>query len=636
MFIMAFVWGCIVLGMVVVWFSQDLPDLNNIGLNHRRPSVVVQSDDGTILGTYGDLYEEMVRVEELPPYVPQALMAVEDKRFYSHFGVDIIGLIRAAYINYSAGRVVQGGSTLTQQLAKNILITHGNFTTNDRSFKRKIQEVILAVWLENKFTKEQILTLYLNRVYFGAATYGIDAAAQRYFNKSAKNLTVFEAAVIAGLLKAPSKYSPAHNPKLATERAKVVLSQMVEAGFIRDYKNYLQQGVEDLNKNQSNNDQDLKYFADWVYESLPQIIGEIDRDLVVTTTVDVNMQKHAMHICKHYLDTMGKELNAHQAAMVVMTPSGAVRAMVGGKSYAGSQFNRATTALRQPGSAFKTIIYQAALEKGLTTDYMIEDSPIVIGKWRPSNYKWKTRGSVSLTEAFAHSVNSVSVRLAQMTGPRNIAQVAARLGITSNLPENLSIALGTGETTLLDLTTAHATYANNGRAVWAYGIAEIRDKNGKILYKNAPSDGDVIVETRVLQGMRTLLRAVVARGSGRAANVDETVSGKTGSNGDKDAWFFAYRENPESEGERLGAGYNNVVVGVWIGNDDGRIHKMKKASTGGRIPARIAGSFFKGEFIDGLNLTKSGNAVLVNNQVNDDNEESDSADQALDEYLKNI
>jgi penicillin-binding protein 1A len=636
--LMMTIWAVIGLGVLILWFSHDLPDLKNIQINSRRPSVLVQSFNGVVLGTYGDLYEDMVKVQDLPPHVPQALMAVEDRRFYHHFGVDIIGLVRAAYANYRAQRVVQGGSTLTQQLAKNILFSQGTFEFNDRSYKRKIQEVLLAIWLEFKFTKDQILTLYLNRVYFGSGTFGVDAAARRYFNKSARNLTVFEAAVIAGLLKAPSKYSPAQHPQRATARAKIVLELMVNAGFIKEYQSYLEQGEKELLALSQENDRGTRYFADWVYENLPQIVGPINEDLIVITTLDVGMQRHAEYICKHYLETMGKDLKISEAAFIAMSPTGAIKAMVGGKDYGKSQFNRSTQALRQPGSSFKTMIYQAALESGMTPETMIDDTPFEMDKWKPSNFKWKSRGSVSLLEGLAYSVNSVSIRLAQMVGPQKIAEVAKRLGITSRLTHDLSISLGTGETTLLEMTTAYATFANHGRAVWPYGIWEIRDKKGNILYHHSDNPGKQIISAHVLEGMQTMLRAVIEMGSGRAANVDSTVAGKTGSNGDKDVWMFAYRGGTEEEDSHQ-QGYKDLVIGVWAGNDNNK--PMAKGSVGGRMPARIAASFFKAERFDKIDGNKKAAGNKLKTKAPPPNSSSLTATQpekkpSLSSYLKSI
>jgi penicillin-binding protein 1A len=310
--LLASIWGSILLGLILLWFVQDLPDLNHLQTNVRTPSITIQTIDGTVINTYGDVFDEMVRVQDLPKHVPQALMAVEDRRFYYHFGVDIIGLARAAYENYRANRVVQGGSTVTQQLAKNLLFTEGSFTVSDRSFKRKILEVFLAVWLEWKFSKDDILTMYLNRVYLGAGTFGIEAAAQRYFNKSARDLTVFEAAVIAGLLKAPSRFSPSSNPEKAKERAKTVLQLMQEAGFIKNAQTYFNEGIHVLENNKQ--ESSFKYFCDWVIELIPNFVNGMDRDLIVVTTLDPAMQRHADHVCVDHINEMGTKLKTSQLA----------------------------------------------------------------------------------------------------------------------------------------------------------------------------------------------------------------------------------------------------------------------------------------------------------------------------------
>lgn len=583
-FLLASIWGTILLGLILLWFAQDLPDLNHLQTNVRTPSITIQTLDGTVISTYGDVFDEMVRVQDLPAHVPQALMAVEDRRFYYHFGVDFIGLIRAAYENYRAKRVVQGGSTLTQQLAKNLLFTEGAFVVSDRSFKRKILEVLLSVWLEWKFTKDDILTMYLNRVYLGGGTFGIEAAAQRYFNKSARELSVFEAAVIAGLLKAPSRYSPSSNPDKARERAKTVLQLMQEAGFIKDAQTYFNEGMHVLENNKQENS--FKYFCDWIMELIPNLINGMDRDLIVVTTLDPAMQRHANHVCIDYITEMGAKLKTSQLALLAMSPDGAVRAMVGGVDYKKSQFNRAL-ASRQPGSAFKMFTYLAAMEEGLSPDDMVDDSPVVIGNWKPSNFTWKTRGEVSIREAFARSVNSAAIRLMVKVTPKKVIEVAHRLGITSQMEEHISLSLGAIETTLLDLTAAFATYANQGRAVWPYGILEIRDKEGNILYRREEQPTQMIIKPDVLIKMRTLLRACVGEGSGGAANVSPTVMGKTGSNGDRDAWFISMREPIEND-----IGFQNLVLGIWTGNDHNT--PMAKESTGSRLPTRVAAAFYRG------------------------------------------
>jgi penicillin-binding protein 1A len=515
-------------------------------------------------------------------------MAVEDRRFYYHFGVDIIGLARAAYENYRANRVVQGGSTVTQQLAKNLLFTEGSFTVSDRSFKRKILEVFLAVWLEWKFSKDDILTMYLNRVYLGAGTFGIEAAAQRYFNKSARDLTVFEAAVIAGLLKAPSRFSPSSNPEKAKERAKTVLQLMQEAGFIKNAQTYFNEGIHVLENNKQ--ESSFKYFCDWVIELIPNFVNGMDRDLIVVTTLDPAMQRHADHVCVDHINEMGTKLKTSQLALLAMNPDGAVRAMIGGVDYKKSQFNR-VQASRQPGSAFKMFIFLAAMEEGMGPEDKIDDSPYVNGTWRPSNFTWKTRGEVSIVEAFSRSVNSVPIRLMEKVTPRKVIEAAHRLGITSPMEEHLSLSLGAIEATLLDLTSAFATYANQGRAVWPYGILEIRDKEGNILYRREEQQTQIIIKPEPLAKMRTLLRAVVDGRSGYRANVSPTVMGKTGTNGDKsgniDAWFFSMREPLEND-----IGFQNLVLGVWTGNDKNK--RMANESSGSNLPALVTAAFYRG------------------------------------------
>ena len=582
LFISLAIWGISLGSLVVLWFSYDLPDVNKLQASVRKPGVVIQAADGTIIGTYGDLYEDMVKINELPAYVPQAFMAIEDRRFYHHFGVDVIGLIRAAYTNYKANRVVQGGSTLTQQLAKNFLFTQGLYDTRDRSIRRKIQEVILSVWLEWKFTKDQILTIYLNRVYFGAGTYGIDAASRMYFNKPARLLTVYESAVIAGLLKAPSKYSPSFHPKRARQRATVVLNQMAEEGYISSAADYLKQQEESSSLADTVDDQGSRFFANWAYESIPSLIGGYNQDLVVITTLDPHMQKQAEAATKKMMEEMGKNLKASEISLVAMTPQGAVKAMIGGLDYKKSQFNRATQALRQPGSAFKPIVYLAALEAGFTPDSMISDGPISIGKWAPKNFRKyisSEEGEISLMQALTKSVNTVTVRLAQQVGAAKIAQVAQRLGISSPMTKDLSISLGSMEVTLLELVATYATFANKGYGVWPYGIVEIRNKSGKILYQRQEEiTAAPVISSRHNQQMVSMLTNVVNKGTGGSAKISVPAAGKTGSNADKDAWFVGFT--------------SNLVAGVWVGNDDARI-PMKKESTGGRLPAKTWSEFMK-------------------------------------------
>ncbi len=579
-------WTALIAGLAIFWFAQELPSLNSLNLNTRTPSVTIQAEDGTILSTYGDAFEEYVSVDDLPIYVPQALMAVEDRRFYHHFGIDFFGMARAVYANYKAGRVVQGGSTITQQLAKNLLFNQGTFQVSDRSIRRKILEALLSVQLEWHFTKDEIMTMYLNRVYLGGGTFGIEAASQRFFNKSARQLSVFESAVIAGLLKAPSRYSPSANPERAKKRAKVVLQLMQEAGFIGSARKHFNDGFKVLEKPQR--EAHFGYFCDWIMESLPFYVDRVDQDLVVVVTLDPNMQRHADQVTREYMQEMGPALNARNIALTAIAPSGAVKAMVGGTNYQKSQFNRVTQALRQPGSAFKMFVYLAAIEAGLDPDDMVEDAPITIGNWRPGNYTWKTRGEVPARLAFARSVNSVVIRLMLRVGPKAVIDTAHRLGITSKMEEHVSLALGSIETTPLEITSAFATFINGGRSVWPFGVLEVRNKRGEILYKHQFTPTPRVVSPDAYHKMRDLLREVIATGSGHRINIGPGVRGKTGSNGDRDAWAITTRE-------RADYGFSNIALGVWVGNDDNS--NMSKKSMGSAIPSRVSAAFYLGPVV---------------------------------------
>ncbi|MEI8295799.1 MAG: PBP1A family penicillin-binding protein [Alphaproteobacteria bacterium] len=578
-FLFLAIWGTIFFGFTMVWFTYDLPNIGKLQMAVRKPSVTVQSQDGKIIGTYGDLYEDMIRVQDLPPYVPQAFLAIEDRRFYSHFGVDMIGIVRAAYTNYRADRVVQGGSSITQQLAKNFLITQGLFVQNDRSLRRKIQEALMAVWLEWHFSKDQILTIYLNRVYFGAGTFGIDAASRKYFGKSAKQLSVLEAAIIAGLLKAPSRYSPAYHPQRAIDRAKIVLQQMVEAGFLQNTQNYMQESGAVIANKEAGGNQSLRFFTDWIYETVPNYISVDDQDLVVITTLDPFIQEKAERVGLAKFSEMAKDLRTTEIGIVLLTTDGAIKAMVGGVDYTQNQYNHVAVAKRQPGSAFKIFIYLAALESGLSPETLVGDTPFSIGKWSPKNFRtYHPQGEITLEQAFAKSVNASTIRFAQHVGPKKIAALAHRLGITSDISHDLSIALGTCETTLLELTSAFATIANNGKGVWPYGILEIRDKEGHVLYRRQETSTKSLIAPLHLQQIRRLLTAVVTSGTGRAAQIGVPIAGKTGSNADRDAWFIGYV-------------VGGLVGGVWTGNDDGK--PMQKKSTGGNLPARVWSEIMK-------------------------------------------
>ncbi|MDZ4380935.1 MAG: penicillin-binding protein 1A [Parvibaculum sp.] len=564
-------WGLIAFGGLLFWYGLNLPDTSGLYNVKHTPSVSIVAINGEALSHRGDLKGSYASLGDLPPYVPQAVLATEDQRFYWHFGVDPIGLARAVVVNYRAGAYVQGGSTITQQLAKNI------FLQPDRTISRKIEEMVLAVWLELRFTKEEILTLYLNRVYFGGGAYGLEAASERFFRKPARALTLPEAAMLAGLLKAPSRYSPTNDIDLARRRAGVVLQNMVNAGYISPQDahiaNVAPASLEGYTARGS-----INYFVDWVAEALPDYAGKPDTDVSVITTIDPELQSEAERILAEVLQVEGGAVNASQAALVAMTPDGAVRAMVGGRSYAQSQFNRAVQARRQPGSAFKPIVYLAAMEKGLTPDTVRTDRPVNYGGWAPENYSGRFDGDMTLRTALAKSVNTVAVQVAREAGIRNVVAAARRLGLQDDLPANLSLALGSGSVNLLELTAAYATFANGGYGVLPHGIEEVRAGSGEELYRRQGSGIGRVVDPLVVAEMNNMLKAVMVYGTGRNAALGARPSaGKTGTSQDfRDAWFVGYTAD--------------LVVGVWVGNDNGA--PMKKV-TGGTLPARIWQAFME-------------------------------------------
>ena len=534
------------------YFSRDLPRINELFHAYRRPCIRIFDHQGTLLATYGDVYGEMLPISELPEYVPQALMAVEDKHFYSHFGIDFTGILRAFWANYQSGRVVQGGNMITQQLGKNILQAHKIYTPTDRSLKRKIQETILAVLLEAKLSKNQIMTLYLNRVYFGAGAFGIDAAAKGYFGRSAKKLTLYEAAMLAGLLKAPSRYSPAQNPAKSEERTRQVLLKMVKAGFITEVAMktalFMASPPPDVTNTSS-----VHYFTDWVVDSLRNIVS-LNQDLNVWTTIDLRLQNLAEKKVKEAMKTWGVKWNADQMSLLSMTPDGAVKAMIGGMDYARTKFNRVTQAFRQPGSLFKFFTYLTALKVGLMPGHRISDGPISVGKWTPKNYRYTSHGMVTLKDGFAKSINTVAVRLSILLGLTRVTNTARLLGITSPVPHNLSIALGSGEMTLLEMTGAFATIAHGGVRTIPYGIAKVTNKQNHLLYKHVPSK-EVLLPPDVVNAMLDLLVSVVENGTGRRTQLGKRPSAcKTGTSQNyRDLWLIGFTRE--------------LVTGVWTGRD---------------------------------------------------------------------
>lgn len=563
-FVMAFV-GAAGLAAVFgyIWFSLNQQGL--LKIPDRDPGIMILASDGSVLAEQGSFDGDGVRLPELPDYVPNAVIAIEDRRFYSHFGVDPIGLARAAFANYSSGRVVQGGSTLTQQLAKNL------FLNPERTIERKLQEIVLAVWLESHFTKEEILQLYLNRVYFGSGATGIEKAAETYFQKPASELTIAEAATLAGVLKAPSANNPAANPKAAAERARLVLQAMAEAGFITEAE-AAQIASQPAEARSQAFVSAKHYVVDWVGEQLPEFVKDYQQSLIVETTIDPALQAQAEAEVRKALRAEGAKLRVSQGAMVVMDGGGAVLAMVGGSSYRKSQFNRVTKAKRQPGSAFKPFVFLAALERGYTPDTVEIDEPVRIGNWRPENYRKKYMGPVALETALALSLNTIAAKLAVQVGPEAVATVAHRLGITSPLGKDASIALGTSEVTLLELTSAFVPFSNGGYPVSPFAVTRILTRDGRVVYERNGSGFPKAVTDHDLYGMNRMMRLVVTEGTGnRAAFADHDIAGKTGTSQDyRDAWFVGYT--------------SELIAGVWVGNDD---NSPTKKVTGGLLPAQI-------------------------------------------------
>ncbi len=560
------VWAIIALGGFIAYETTKLPAVNALEIPARPPSISIAGMDGTVLATRGEGGAARVQLKDMPDYLPRAFIAIEDQRFYSHFGVDPIGLLRAAYQNMVAGQVVQGGSTITQQLAKNL------FLTPERSFERKVQEAILAFWLEAKFSKDEILEIYLNRIYFGSGAYGVQAASQRYFGKPASYVTLGEAAILAGLVKAPSRLAPTRDPGAAEARAQVVLAAMAEQDLITD-KDAARAMSVPASIAAPRMDGAAGYVADWVVDQLDELIGKVEKDIVVDTTIDPILQAEAEQALVSGLRENGTKLGVSQGAMVSLDPQGAVRALVGGKSYAQSQFNRAVVAKRQPGSAFKPFVYLSALEVGLTPESLVQDQPIKVKNWKPENFDKKYRGTVTLTEALATSLNAVAVRLTLDIGAETVVQTAHRLGISSKLQSNASIALGTSEVAPIELAAAYVPFANGGYATLPYVVTRIRSgEDGKVLYERRGPGLGQVAEPRHIAMMNQMMSETLRVGTARKAELDGwPAAGKTGTSQDyRDAWFVGYT--------------GRLVTAVWLGNDD---NSPTKRASGSGLPVEI-------------------------------------------------
>jgi len=532
---------------------------------------------GNEVGTRGIRHNDSVPLDQFPDSLIKAVLATEDRRFYEHFGIDAAGTARAFVTNAKAGGVVQGGSSLTQQLAKNL------FLNNERTLERKIKEAFLAMWLEARLTKNEILKLYLDRAYMGGGAFGVDAASQYYFNKSARDVNLAEAAMLAGLFKAPSKFSPNVNLPAARARANVVLDNLVEAGFMTEGQ------VFGARRNPATpvdrrDDHAANYYLDWAFDDMKKLVDTFpksmtERVFVVRTALDINLQNNADSAVENSLRQYGQEYNARQAAAVLMDVDGAVRAMVGGRDYGASQFNRATDAMRQPGSSFKPYVYATALEHGFKPTSIVVDAPICLGNWCPHNYGHGYGGSMTLITALTHSINTIAVRLSVAVGDGNpklgrarIIKTAHDMGIRTPLPDTPSLPIGADEVTVLDHTGAYATFPNLGKAVKPHAVLEVRTGAGDLVWRydrDGPKPRQVL-PTGVAADMIKMMNSVVENGTGKRARLEGiAAAGKTGTtNAYRDAWFMGYT--------------GNFVCGVWFGNDD---YQSTNRMTGGALPA---------------------------------------------------
>ncbi|WP_244642109.1 transglycosylase domain-containing protein [Chelatococcus reniformis] len=558
-------WAVIGVAGIVAYQFAKLPPIDQLAVPKRAPNIAIVAADGSLIANKGDTGGRAIDIKELPPYLPKAFVAIEDRRFYDHMGIDPAGIVRALLRNVSAGGVSQGGSTLTQQLAKNL------FLTQDRTMSRKIQEAILSIWLEQKFSKDQILELYLNRVYFGSSAYGIEAAAHRYFGKPAKDVTLAEAAMLAGLVQAPSRLAPNRNPEAAQARAGLVITAMVQAGFITDQKAKAAMMTPAMPVKHAGPGS-ANYAADYVMDVLDDFVGAVEQDIVVRTTIDPALQTTAERALVEELGQKGGKFGVTQGAVVTLAADGALKALVGGRNYADSQFNRATVARRQPGSSFKPFVYLAAVEHGLTPDTVREDGPVNIRGWTPENYSRRYSGPMTLSTALAHSINTVAVKLGVEVGAKSVVRTAQRLGITSPMQNNASIALGTAEVTPIEMVAAYTAFANGGIGVIPYVITSVKQTDGKTLYTRVPTSLGPVIDPKAVGMMNAMLREVITGGTGKSASLPGwDTAGKTGTSQDfRDAWFIGYT--------------SQVVTGVWLGNDD---NSPTRHASGGSLPVDV-------------------------------------------------
>ncbi len=547
--------GCV--GLYVLFVFLQMPSLDSILHETREPAIIFLDKNGNEIRSMGRIMGNPVSVDNLPPHVYQAILSIEDKNFYEHGAISYRGTLRAVVVNLFHGHFAAGGSTITQQTAKNI------FLTRDKKISRKIQELILSHWLENRFNKNQILDLYINRISLVGGLRGIDAASNILFGHGANKMTVAESAQIAAMLKAPTTYSPLKNPERNIKRARVVLQEMVKQNYIT--LETAQKAAKELKPASHKNDKNIyRYWTDFVKEEVESRVGNLDKDLYVYTTMDTDLQARVAA-------TLSDNIGEYQGAIVAIAKDGAIESMVGGDDYQVSQFNR-VLALRQPGSAFKPVVYLVALENGMTPDSYVNDSPFSIGDYNPKNYNEHYYGGINLATAFAKSVNSVPLKLTKEYGIDNVLKMAARLGVGNKLKREYSTVLGASEMNLLDLTTIYSVIWNDGKSVRPYSITKIKDAKGNVLYERNPSDEITLLSPQTVEYMKELLYEVVTKGTGKRAYTPKVFGGKTGtSNDNRDAWFVGATAD--------------FVMGVWVGRDDNT--SMSSKITGGTLPATI-------------------------------------------------
>ncbi len=558
----------LVLSAAVAWYHQTLPEASERLDGRDRGSVTLLDRDGDVFAWRGDQFGGAIRASEISPHLVHAVVATEDRRFWNHWGVDPVGLARAVAANLRAGGLVQGGSTLTQQTAKNVFLTH------ERSLERKLKELPMAMAMELKYTKEEILSVYLNRVYLGAGAYGFEAAAQRYFGKSSRVVGPSEAAMLAGLLKAPSRYAPTTNLSQSQDRAALIVGLMETQGYLTSDQ-AARARAEPAQLSQAAADRAGGAFADWVMEAGPGwLTRDTTEDVTISTTFDRRAQIAARDAVARVFAEKVREGSDAEAAVVVMSCDGAVRAVVGGRNPAGAggRFNRATQALRQTGSTFKPVVFAAALDAGRSPNDWIDGGPVTVKTWSPQNYEGKSYGGMTLTEALANSVNTATVRLALETGLPRVREMAVQLGVSAALAPGPAIALGTSEATLLDMTGVYATIADQGRRVEPFGIRRVALRGDETpLMSHDPIAGPAAMSPRAARLLTGMMEEVIDQGTGRRAALDRPAAGKTGTTqAARDAWFIGFTAD--------------YVVGVWMGYDD---NTPLSGVTGGGLPAEI-------------------------------------------------